>query len=128
MTERNRTIALVGAIATVLLVVAGVAFATVAGRAFDSYGPTLLAFTVPVITTLLASAGIQNELGAVHQKVNGNYSTLVAQNAALADQLVAVVSQLTPTQAANVEPLDLAAHTAPIPMITPGNERPRHAR
>ena len=128
MTERRRTIALVGAIATVLLVVTGIAFVTIAGRPFDSYGPTMLAFTVPVITTLLASAGIQSELGAVHQKVNGNYSTLVAQNAALADQLVAVVAQLTPTQAAQVEPLDLAAHTAPMPMIRPTDERPRHAR
>jgi len=120
MSERNKTIALVGALAVILLSILGILYATVSGRTFDSYGPTLLGFAIPVVTTLLAAAGINGELGRIHTKVNGNYSTLVEENAQMREQINQILARV-PEHVAT-QALDAAAqahNTGSIPAVDP---------
>ncbi|MFW0790099.1 hypothetical protein [Gordonia sp. CPCC 205333] len=95
MSERNRTIALIGAIALGLLVVAGLMFAGLAGRDIDSFLPMLAGFATPTIVALLTAAGIRadlsqvkNDVAQVHKQVNGNYDRIVADRDDLARQLI----------------------------------------
>ncbi|AWY04756.1 major head protein [Gordonia phage Emperor] len=87
MTERNRTIALIGGLALILLIVAAILYGVVARRPLDSFVPTLLGFATPTIVALLTAAGVRTELGQVkqtvaqvHEQVNGNYSSVVTEN------------------------------------------------
>ena len=95
MSERNRTIALIGAIAVILLVLAGIMYAVFAGRDVDSFLPMLAGFATPTIVALLTAAGIRADLGAVkdevaqvHSQVNGNYDALRADRDDLARRLI----------------------------------------
>lgn len=97
MTERNRTIALVGSIAIVLLILSALAYALIAGRKVDSFMPTLIGFATPTIVSLMTAAGvrqqtddIKREVAQVHDKVNGNYHVMEQRNADLTGQLVAL--------------------------------------
>lgn len=108
----NKTIALVGAIAAIMLVLAAFGYALVANRPLDSFAPTLIAFAAPTITTLLTGAGFLRKLGSVEEKVNGNYHTLVGENVEL---------RTTLTQLLAAMPTDLTArviNTGAIPVVT----------
>lgn len=101
MSERNRTVALIGAIAIVLLILAALSYALIAGRPIDAFLPTLIGFSTPTIVSLLAAAGaraqtdeIKKEVAQVHEKVNGNYHVMEERNAALTDALA--VAQFPP--------------------------------
>ncbi len=94
MTERNKTVALIGAIAIILLVLSGVMSAVLAGRDIDSFLPMLAGFAAPTVVALLGVAGIRadlgnmkDELGQVHKQVNGNYHALAADRDDLARRL-----------------------------------------
>lgn len=107
VSERNRTIALLGAIAVVLLVLTALAYALLAGRPIDKLLPTLAGFATPTIVSLLTAAGIRQqtdrlakEVGEVHDKVNGNYSVMEQRNADLTDRL-----SVMPSAAASTRPL-----------------------
>lgn len=84
MAPRDRTIALLGALALVLLVVVGFGYAALDGRDLASFAPTLLGFATPTIVALLASAGVRTNMGRIEEKVNGNYDTLSKRNEELA--------------------------------------------
>lgn len=97
MSERNRTIALVGAIAIILLILAGIGIAMLSGGQFDTFMPVLIGFGTSVIATLLTAAGVKNELGQVHSKVNGNFTELMEQNRQLTEQVTELSRELPPT-------------------------------
>ncbi len=85
--SRDRTIALLGALALVLLIVAGIGYAALDGRDLASFAPTLLGFATPTIVALLGMAGMQANIGRMETKVNGNYTELSTRNEELALQL-----------------------------------------
>lgn len=94
MSERNRTIALLGALAIVLLILAGMLYSAISRRDVDSFIPMLVGFAVPTITALLTAAGVRSDLSGVkkqvedvHEQVNGNYSRLADHNERLTTEL-----------------------------------------
>jgi phage head maturation protease len=102
MTDRDRTLALAGGIAIVLLVLVAFGYAMVSGRPIAEFAPTVLGFAVPVITSLWAMARMDNRMDHVQEKVdsvqgsvthvedkvNGNYSALEARNNELQTQVM----------------------------------------
>ena len=94
LSERNRTIALVGAIAIVMLVLVALAYALIAGRPLDSFLPTLIGFATPTIVSLMTAAGVHKELTSVHEKVNGNYTNLAQENARLTGELTELATEI----------------------------------
>ncbi|PVY33006.1 hypothetical protein [Williamsia muralis] len=97
MSARDKTIALIGALALVLLIVVALGYALLAGRDVASYAPTLLGFATPVIVTLFAASGAKVEMGKIQAKVNGNYDELAQRNEELAAALAQVSEQFTAT-------------------------------
>lgn len=87
MSSRDRTIALIGALALVLIVTVGLGYAALDGRELTSFAPTLLGFATPTIITLLGMARINAQMGGIEKKVNGNYDALSTRNEELASQL-----------------------------------------
>ena len=84
---RDRTIALLGALALVLLIVVGIGYAALDGRDLASFAPTLLGFATPTIVALLGMSGVRANIGRMETKVNGNYDELSTRNEELALQL-----------------------------------------
>lgn len=85
--SRDRTIALLGALALVLLIVVGIGYAALDGRDLASFAPTLLGFATPTIVALLGMSGVRANIGRMETKVNGNYDELSTRNEELALQL-----------------------------------------
>ena len=85
--SRDRTIALLGALALVLLIVVGIGYAALGGRDLASFAPTLLGFATPTIVALLGMSGVRANIGRMETKVNGNYDELSTRNEELALQL-----------------------------------------
>lgn len=77
MSSRDKTIALIGALALVLLMLTFVGYATLAGRSVESVLPVMGGFATPVVVTLLAHAAGERRNARLEQKVNGNYDQLV---------------------------------------------------
>ena len=84
MAARDRTIALLGALALMLLLVVGIGYAYLDGRDIASFAPTLLGFATPTIVALFAAAGVRSNIGRIEDKVNGNYDDLSRRNEQLA--------------------------------------------
>lgn len=93
MSSRDKTIALIGALALVSLILVGLGYALLAGRDVVSFAPTLLGFATPVIVTLFAASGAKVEMGRIQAKVNGNYDELAQRNEELAAALAQVSEQ-----------------------------------
>lgn len=92
MTPRDKTLALVGGIAAVMLIIAAVVYQGVRDGNVDRFIPFLVGFAVPTIASLLAAAGVKSDVGKlddkvrdVRKQVNGNYSALLAENQRLTD-------------------------------------------
>lgn len=122
MSERNKTLALIGGIGIVMLLITAIGYAFITGRAIDTFAPTLFGFAIPIVTTLLLGAGIGSQLKDVHDKVNGNYSKqaeIIAQQGTQIKQLLSIV---TPEQGQTV--LD---STGELPVIEQDTEG-KHSR
>lgn len=122
MSERNRTLALIGGIGIVMLLISAIGYAYISGRTIDTFAPTLFGFAIPVVTTLLLAAGVQRQLGDVHDKVNGNYSKqaeIIQQQGEQIKQLLAVTS---PEQGQ-----EILEHSGEIPVIE-SNTEGKHSR
>ena len=63
--SRDRTIALLGALALVLLIVVGIGYAALGGRDLASFAPTLLGFATPTIVALLGILGFHIGIGVL---------------------------------------------------------------
>ena len=87
MAPRDRTIALLGALALVLLLVVGMGYAYLDGRDIASFAPTLLGFATPTVVALFAAAGVRSNIGRIEDKVNGNYDELSKRNELLTAKL-----------------------------------------
>lgn len=103
MTERNRTISLIGGLVLLFLIVAVLLYAFLVDRPLDNFLPILLAVAAPSVASLLASAGVKTDidkvrgdLGKVHKQVNGNYSRLTRENEELRASLVELASAQDP--------------------------------
>lgn len=98
MSERNRTLALIGGIGIVMLLISAIGYAFISGRSIDTFAPTLFGFAIPVVTTLLLAAGVQRQLGDVHDKVNGNYSKQSEIIVKQGEQIQQLLALATPEQ------------------------------
>lgn len=94
ISERNRTVALIGAIAIVMLIMVFLSYALIAGRPLENILPTLIGFATPTIVSLMSVAigraqteELRADLAEVHEKVNGNYSDMAAHNKELTGAL-----------------------------------------
>lgn len=100
MSERNRTISLVGGLVLTLLLLAGMMYATIAGRDIESFLPTLIGFAAPTIAALFTTAGVagvRKQVEQVHQQVNGNYSRLADRNEELTNLLAEAATGIDTT-------------------------------
>ncbi|AVJ48756.1 major capsid and capsid maturation protease [Gordonia phage SallySpecial] len=120
MTDRNRTIALLGGLALVLLITAAILYAALAGRPLDSFMPTLLGFATPTIVALLSAAGVRTDLhkvketvAEVHEQVNGNYASVVTENRRLHNVIEEIAADTTGFPV--IDPADLEAGDRPTP-------------
>lgn len=77
MSSRDKTIALIGALALVLLMLTFLGYATLSGRSVESVIPIMGGFATPVVVTLLAHASGERRSARLEEKVNGNYDQLV---------------------------------------------------
>ena len=73
MTDRNRTVALIGALAIVTLIIIAIIGAGMTGQPVDGWLPLTLAFAVPTITGLLTAAGVRSDIATVQRTVNGHF-------------------------------------------------------
>lgn len=96
MSERNRTIALIGGIGIVLLLICALGYAFLAGRKLDDFAPTMIGFAIPIVTTLLLAAGVSGQMKDIHEKVNGNYSKQAEIIAAQDAQVQKLLAALDP--------------------------------
>lgn len=82
LTERNKTLALVGALVLVLATAGMLLLAVLVGEPDDVDRLMLfvVGFAVPTITALLASAGIRAELGGKIDEVHGKLDRHVAED------------------------------------------------
>lgn len=87
MTDRNRTIALIGALAIVTLIIIAIIDANMTGRPIDGWLPPTLAFAVPTITGLLTAAGVRSDIATVQRTVNGNLERIKAERDELAGRV-----------------------------------------
>lgn len=113
MNPRDKTIALLGALALILLVITFIGYAALSGRSVESVLPTILGFATPTIVSLLAAAGARVDMSKLQTKVNGNYDELAKRNEELAATVSAVTEQFT-------------ARTGQTPAITPAMLAGRH--
>lgn len=72
MTDRNRTVALIGALAIVTLIIIAIIGAGMTGQPVDGWLPLTLAFAVPTITGLLTAAGVRSDIATVQRIVNNH--------------------------------------------------------
>lgn len=123
MAARDRTIALLGALALVLLLVVGIGYAYLDGRDIASFAPTLLGFATPTIVALFAAAGVSRNMSVIEDKVNGNYDELSKRNelltAKLTDATGAIPAVVTQRAPAYSSPEAGLPPYSPVPPSTP---------
>ena len=124
MAARDRTIALLGALALVLLLVVVIGYAYLDGRDIASFAPTLLGFATPTIVALFAAAGVRSNIGRIEDKVNGNYDELSKRNELLTAKLTdatgaipAVVTQHAPAYSSPAAGLPPYSPAPPAPGV-----------
>ena len=76
MTDRNRTVALIGALAIVTLIIIAIIGAEMTGQPVDGWLPLTLAFAVPTITGLLTAAGVRSDIATVQRTVKSHIDRL----------------------------------------------------
>ena len=106
MSERNKTLALILASGIIMLVLACLGYAGVAGRDISSWAPVMIGFAIPVVTTLFMAAGIsaqlqqaETKLEQVHKTVNGNFSAIREENDELRTLNNKLLAAIPPEQA-----------------------------
>lgn len=122
MSERNKTLALIGGIGIVMLLITAIGYAFITGRAIDTFAPMLFGFAIPIVTTLLLGAGIGSQLKDVHDKVNGNYTKQAEIIEKQGDQINQLLAITSPEQGQAI--LDA---TGELPVIEDNTEG-KHAR
>lgn len=111
------TAALIGAVATVGIMVAGIVCLTVMGKPVDNLFLILGSLVIPVVTALLTSRKLDTQntqLTDVATKVNGKMSALIAAKGLLEDQVRSLGgSPVTLIPAPATSPEDAGKHAAP---------------
>lgn len=96
--SRLRTLALLGALALVLLILCLGSYLVVVGRDVGQSLTPVIGFAAPTITTLLAFALTQQKLDEVHKQVNGNLSRVVDRNVELENTVTELSRELPPIE------------------------------